>query len=289
MSFYECARCNYRARRNSDMLRHLTRKIRCPKNIDSYKYSDEEIHNLSMTLQKNMDNIDICKLHCENCLKTFSRSDNLKKHMKTSCKKNQNNPINTVINIENKTQNNIGSNIENQTNNIIIINPANNNLTPFDNLWNIEHIDKYIRQVILLSDNKYTNLLDEILKNKENLNVIIEKNGQYGLVYKNENDLYVNMKIKEIVEKSMEKLYDQLNVFYSNLVSNDMLKINKNIIENEKKKIDNKFEDFCNNNNIKDVVENLLENIYSKNKVEALEIAEKVLNYRSNIENKIGF
>ncbi|MEI7905241.1 MAG: hypothetical protein WCI43_07505, partial [Candidatus Firestonebacteria bacterium] len=84
---------------------------RCPKNIDSYKYSDEEIHNLSMTLQKNMDNTDICKLHCENCLKTFSRSDNLKKHMKTSCKKTQNDSINTVINIENKTQNNIGNNI----------------------------------------------------------------------------------------------------------------------------------------------------------------------------------
>jgi hypothetical protein len=289
MYYYECASCNYRARRNSDMVRHLSRKVKCPKNIDSYKYNDEEIHNMSLQLKKNNDILDNYKLECSNCKKLFSRSDNLKKHMKNYCKE-RNNEEGKSLYIENHIiENTLQSHIENQTNNIIIINPSEINLSSFDNAWNIEHIDKYIKQIILLSENKYTNLLDEILKNKENLNVILEKDAQYGLVYKNENDLYVNMKVREIVEKSMIKLHEQLDGFYSSLVSSDILKINENIINNEKKKIDNKFEDFCNNENIKVIVENLLENIYAKNKVEAIEMAEKVLKYQANIDNTIGY
>jgi len=188
---------------------------------------------------------------------------------------------NNVLNIENQT------NIENHTNNIIILNPS---LQPFDNQWSTEHIDKYISQVILLSENKYTNLLGEILKNKENLNVILDKNSPYGLVYKNDNDMYVNMKVNEIIEQSMKKLYQQLNLFYANFASNDILKINKDIIEKEKKQIENKFNDYCNNkNDVKQIVENLLEDIYEKNKAEAVEIAEKMLTYKNSIDNKIGY
>jgi len=154
----------------------------------------------------------------------------------------------------------------------------------------MEHIDKYISQVILLSENKYTNLLGEILKNKENLNVIIDKNSPYGLVYKNDNDMYVNMKVNEIIEQSMKKLYEQLNVFYTNFATNDILKINKDIIEKEKRQIENKFNDYCNNkNDVKQIVENLLEDIYEKNKAEAVEIAEKMLNYKNSICDQIGY
>ena len=87
----------------------------------------------------------------------------------------------------------------------------------FDEKWTTEHIDKYIKQLILLSEHKYTNLLTEILKNKENLNVIIDKESKYGLVYKNNSELFVNMKTKEIIDKSMEKLYEQLNDFLESI------------------------------------------------------------------------
>lgn len=291
MSYYECIRCCYRSSKKIDMVRHLERKIKCPKIIDSYKYSEDDINKLSLTIHKINDNSE--KFICKYCTKTYTRKDNLNKHVKTTCKNSINNVIKEYnykknlkidcVNIE--KQLNIGTNIENQTN-ILILNPS---IQPFDNQWSTEHIDKYISQVILMSENKYTNLLGEILKNKENLNVIIEKDSNYGLVYKNEDDMYVNMKVNEIIEKSMQKLHEQLNIFYTSLIKNDLFKMNTNIIDNEKEKIDNKFQDFCNNNIIKNHVEKMLENIYDKNREEAIEIAEKVLNYKDSIDNTIGY
>jgi len=331
MSYYQCVRCDYVTKRNSDMIRHLGRTRKCPRSLQSYKYTDDEIQELSLILHrdpniKQKDKIILKKdnIECPNCKKTFSRKDNLNTHLRKTCKNiisvkndidinkeestfnkikdafkesafNKNtfchkmdnstngntNIQNNVLNIENQT------NIENHTNNIIILNPS---LQPFDNQWSTEHIDKYISQVILLSENKYTNLLGEILKNKENLNVILDKNSPYGLVYKNDNDMYVNMKVNEIIEQSMKKLYQQLNLFYANFASNDILKINRDIIEKEKKQIENKFNDYCNNkNDVKQIVENLLEDIYEKNKAEAVEIAEKMLTYKNSIDNKIGY
>jgi len=288
------------------MKRHLERKVKCARNIESIKYNDEEIYNLSMVIHKNekIDNDKPIKkdLLCIYCNKSFTRLDNLKKHEKNTCKlknksiesenendnKNIINIENNIKNIDNKlsmdNQTNIHNKtyIENQTNNIIIINP-NNNLQPFDNNWTIEHIDNYLRQLILLSDNKYTNLLDEILKNKNNLNVIIDKDSHSGLVYKNKDDLYVNMKVKEIIKVSMEKLYQQLNGFYTTLLDNNTI-INSNIIDNLKENLDNKFDDFCNNNNTQNIVSDLLTSIYEKNKLEAIEISENILN-----NNKIGY
>lgn len=337
MAFYECARCNYKVRRNSDMIRHLNRKTKCVKKLESYKLNDEEIINLSMILHKdNNENISKIKLNindnnlnnkienenenkyeknkddskknidkiieitnknniCEYCNKTFSRYDNLKRHQKNFCKNNESEiETNNIQNIESQNNGSINTiknitNIENQTNNqtnnIIIINTNNDKLKPFDGDWTVEHIDSYLHQIILLSETKYTDLLDEILKNKENLNVIIEKDSNSGLVYKNEKELYVNMKVKEIVDISMQKLYDQLNIFYKNLIDHKINnKFNSHLIENEKKILDDKFEDFCNNNDTKNIVNNLFTNIYEKNKEEALEIADKIL-----INKKIGY
>ena len=295
MSYYECYRCKYRSKRISDMKRHLNRKVKCPKNIESYNYSEEELFNMSLTLHydetfiDNNSDEDFQKNICTYCLKIFSRPDNVKRHQKNFCKKmiinlddNYNKKLSTNI-INNIT--NIDNHTNNQTNNIIIINANNNTLKPFDGDWTIEHIDSYLRQIILLSETKYTDLLDEILKNKENLNVIIEKDSNSGLVYKNENELYVNMKVKEIIDLSMQKLYDQLNSLYSNVLSNQIsYKINTNLIENEKKILDNKFEDFCNNDDTKNIVSNLFTNIYEKNKIEAIEMSDKILSTK-----KIGY
>jgi len=304
MSYYECYRCKYRSKRNSDMKRHLNRKVKCPKNIEAYNYSDEEIMNMSMVLhydelyvdchtqlaENNNLEEDLQKNICTYCSKIFSRPDNVKRHQKNFCKK-------MIINSDNKYNKNKGSNIinnitnidnhtNNQTNNnIIIINANNTTLKPFDGEWTIEHIDSYLRQIILLSETKYTDLLDEILKNKENLNVIIEKDSNSGLVYKNENELYVNMKVKEIIDISMQKLYDQLNSLYSTVLNNQIsYKINTNLIENEKKNLDNKFEDFCNNDVTKNIVSSLFTNIYEKNKFAAVEMSDKILSTK-----KIGY
>ena len=295
MSYYECYKCKYKCKRISDMKRHLNRKIKCPKNINAYNYSEEELYKMSLVLQDediNLENDSQTneKNICTYCYKIFSRPDNVKRHQKSFCKKlttglsekcknnYKNNIINNITNIDNHTNNQMN-------NNIIIINTNNNILKPFDGEWTIEHIDSYLRQIILLSETKYTDLLDEILKNKQNLNVIIEKDSNSGLVYKNENELYVNMKVKEIIDMSMQKLYDQLNSLYSTLLTSQIsYKINTNLIENEKKILDNKFEDFCNNNDTKNIVSNLFTNIYEKNKIGAVEMSDIILSTK-----KIGY
>jgi len=353
MSYYQCIRCNYIAKRNSDMKRHLERKIKCFRNISSFKINESEIYKQSLTLKKeplynNIDNNNVIindvdtindnsasiiihpenyenyendknnntiqetnsieiqntnpenRIQCEFCNKFFSEKYNVRKHQKRSCKglkkleldklnnlginKQDINNINNNLNIEKQV--NI-SNKTNNSNNIIIINQ--HNLEGFDNKWTTEHIDNYIRQMILLSDHKYTNLLDEILKNKSNLNVIMNNDQNYGLVYKNKDDMYVNMKVREILDKSIEKLYEQLNIFYTELVNNDIVKVNTEIIEHEKQIIDNKFKEFCTNNNVKSSVGHLLTKIYEKNNEEALNIAQKVITYSKTMDNQIGF
>ena len=273
------------------MKRHLNRKVKCPKNIEAYNYSDEDLYNLSFIVHSEDQIIcnnleeDVGKILCNYCLKVFSRPDNVKRHQKNFCKKINYNNLNKTGNIINNITN-IDNHTNNQTNNnIIIINANNTTLKPFDGDWAIEHIDSYLRQIILLSETKYTDLLDEILKNKENLNVIIEKDSNNGLVYKNEKELYVNMKVKEIVDISMQKLYYQLNIFYKNLIDHKVNnKFNSHLIENEKKILDDKFEDFCNNTDTKNIVNSLFTNIYEKNKEEALEVADKIL-----VNKKIGY
>ena len=49
-------------------------------------------------------------------------------------------------------------------------------------------------------------LLEEILKNEINLNVIIDKDNDLGIVYKNDIDKYIQIKSKNIVDNTMIKL-----------------------------------------------------------------------------------
>ena len=72
-------------------------------------------------------------------------------------------------------------------------------------------------------------------------------------------------------------------------VNNDIIKVNTEIIEHEKQIIDNKFKEFCTNNNVKSSVGHLLTKIYEKNNEEALNIAQKVITYSKTMDNQIGF
>jgi len=72
------------------MSRHLARTRKCPRNLNSYKYSEEEIQNLSLILHKDPSQqlkkiVSKEDLTCLNCQKIFSRKDNLNTHKK-KCK-----------------------------------------------------------------------------------------------------------------------------------------------------------------------------------------------------------
>ena len=120
----------------------------------------------------------------------------------------------------------------------------------------------------------YTNLLAEILKNEINLNVIIEKDNDSGIVYKNDIDKYIKMKSEDIIDKTMLKLKDHLLSINDN--SEDYYL--KDFLNMSKKVIKKKYDDYIeNNDNLKDNVSNIIKNIYNTKKDDALEISKTVL------------
>lgn len=281
--YYECRRCNFQSKLKSDMKRHLDRKKKCSRNSNSLNYDEDEIYLLSLTSKSDNKYITTTdKLTCTACNKSFARVDTLKRHQNTVCnkEKKQGTFVSKEIHIDNQINNKIENQQINNINNYYII----NELKSFDDEWNVEHMDKYIKLFILLSNTKYTDFLNELLKNEENLNIIIDKDSDAGLVYKNKKEMYVQLKVKEILSQTMFKMNEQLDKLYNEYLSNNK-NINEHIIRSikiEKNKNIDKYNDYVNNDDIKNKVDNLLSDIFSKKKEDAI-IASK--NLISNIEN----
>ena len=72
-----------------------------------------------------------------------------------------------------------GNNIETQN----IINFNFNLMKSFNEQWDVSSMDNFLKLALMLSSNKYTNTLKSILENDNNLNVIFDKNNEYGLIY----------------------------------------------------------------------------------------------------------
>lgn len=279
MSYYECKRCNHKFKFKNDIRRHIDRSVKCTRTVESYKFTDEELYNMSLIINKSND----IKYSCANCNKVFGRKDNLNRHLlkcNNKCDENNPNPYNqTTIksdkniasdnnNIKeshnthtseshnntntseshnttstqshnNETDNsnkNIGDdNISGENNTIAhehsnIINGDQNSITinnymvlPFDDKWSTTHIDKYFKVFLLNTYRKYTNFIEKVLDNDDNLNVIIDENSDKSLVYKNNIEKYVTMKNKEILEKTMEKANKQLSDIFDEVIETEVI------------------------------------------------------------------
>ena len=142
-----------------------------------------------------------------------------------------NNNTNSNTNSNNKYDiiNNISNSNDNNTYNITI---EIKNPIGFDNQWDLSKINEANKRDISFSNCMYTNLLEEILKNKINLNVIIDNDNDSGMVYKNDIEKYIQMKSKDIVDNTMKKLSDHLiEINKANKKSlEDIVKISKNKI-----------------------------------------------------------
>jgi hypothetical protein len=127
----------------------------------------------------------------------------------------------------------------------------------------------------------YSKLLEEILKNEINLNVIIDKDKDSGMVYKDNG--YTEMKIKDIISNTMEKL---------NLHLNDINKENthafEDIIKYTKRMINKKYIDFRNNASIQDGVKICMSNLFENKKVDSINIA-KTIHKKNKDSAFIGF
>ena len=162
---------------------------------------------------------------------------------------------------------------------------GNNIPIPFDKDWITEHIDIHLKHLILLGNHKYTDLLKKILENKNNLNVIIDKDQNIGFVYNSDNT-YKNMEKSEIVNLSMEKLKNELHRIKDDVINNSS--IEADFTKEQTSIIDNKYEIYKNDKQIQKSVEELLTDIYYKNKDDAIEFYNK-LSIENNNNNPFGF
>ena len=306
---------DYFTKNVSEISKHLLRKKQCMKSIKSFDYSNDQLIILSFIPNKEIDNLktkiskidknnnlitknklellDIIKLidkqklkKCTLCNNEFSKISELKQHILLECfyesKKEVNNTIhiNDIIDSNNTITNNTTNNTNNTTNSNNTINNITNNIylniknpIPFDDQWNISNIDN--KEKIIFSKIMYTNLLTEILKNEINLNVIIEKDNDSGIVYKNDIDKYIKMKSEDIIDKTMLKLKEHL-LSMNNESEDHCL---KDFLIMSKKVIEKKYDDYIeNNDNLKDNVSNIIKNIYNTKKDDALEVSKTVIN-----------
>jgi hypothetical protein len=305
-STYECKRCMFNTYHFNNIKRHINKKKICERKIGSYNYSDDQI--LILTLLPSLENNDEIKkeieylkksncIHknktkllneiefidknklkkCMYCNEEFNKIIDLRKHFLIHCfyKELQKN-IN--INLDNKKILIDGNNnLNNTTNNQCITN--NNNITniyldykkpiPFDGQWDISMIDQIYKERLIFSNFMYTKLLEEILKNEINLNVIIDKSNDSGIVYKNDIDKYIQMKSKDIIDNTMDKLKKHLLDFNNESEKFSLI----DCIKLSKRTIEKKHENYVDNEKIKKDVKDIMSNIFEEKKEDAINIS----------------
>jgi len=296
MTTYECKRCFYKCKQRGDMIKHLNRKKKCMKDPSVYTMDDEELYKMSLdrnTIHKSNDIVEDTLVNldenesdeesesnfsehnnyiCEKCNMAFTKKSNLSRHINKYCKNS-----NYSINLNN---NNVTT-INNQN----IFNFNINVVKSFNEDWDTSNIDKYLKFALILSSNKYTNTLKCIFNNDNNLNVIYNNNNDYGLVYDKNDNKFNNMDIKEIVNISMEKLHKHLKEFHKDIHDNlkeGNLDIDKEVFDLILNNIDAKYENFAKDDNVQDVVNNIISNIYHEKYDETKKICKDLL--KSDVE-----
>ena len=96
------------------------------------------------------------------------------------------NIINNTDNSNNILNNTTNNTLNHITNNITI-NLKLDSLVPFDKDWDLSHINSSTKQALIISLVKYTKTLEQILKNENNMNVLLDKNSEKGFIYKDNN------------------------------------------------------------------------------------------------------
>ena len=278
---YLCHRCGYETNFKSNMKSHLDKLIKCTKNINSIGKSDHELYKLSLQPNKNKLNN---TFNCTKCGKNYSRIDSFNRHLKknkecsieykadTTIKECN---INNNLSVGNATHSNItcGDNINNKINIYIL---------PFDDYWTTEHLKNKDKSYIVTSIMKYTTLLTELLENDENLNVIVEENTNEALIFKNKEEKYINIKKKDLYSKTMQKLKNILIEMTNNIITSNGHETNfsntlKKHLQNEIEGIIKKYEDYEENNDIRNNANISLEKVFINKKNDAEIIAQKII------------
>jgi len=122
-----------------------------------------------------------------------------------------------------------------------------------------------------LEDSKYSSTLKELLNNDKNKNVIFDKDNDLGLIYKNEDEKFINMNTAEIMDKTMLKIYNHLIEFYDEIKdkSNNILPA----LDPQKNMIIKKYQEYDQNKDkkTKEIVKNIMIDIFDENKDRVIE------------------
>ena len=240
---YKCERCFYNTHLYTNIIKHINIKNICLKNIESYKYSNDQLFILSILSrnikisEKELKNYEFTNLYenknniielfsnincnsikkCKYCLKDFNKLDDLKKHILIDCYKNN------IIN-------------DNSTNNITTNNITTNNITT-NNITN----DNSTNNIT----NNITNIINDHSVNNINININLEIKGPIPFNQKLDlSDILNDSKLKNLFENSIyTNLSDKnlknnnINVIIKNVDNSKeavkkLNKIQKNIIKN---------------------------------------------------------
>lgn len=327
---YQCYRCFYYCKNKKDMKKHFNRKNICGRKVESFNYEENKIEELSLInkleeeliiidneeelenkyLEWEYDDIELKNIiekqknnnrkKCCFCSKIFFRKYELLRHLENNqCHILKQKKVKNIIQtnyIDNKTINN-NQQINNQQINNISINIYNNSnvvnekgetiMYGFNEEWDISKIDLHKKLLLFISDNKYSNTMEEILKNDKNMNILLGENDNDAIVF--QENKFMNVNNDEIIVKTMYKLYNHLLKFYTDIKEEeDFMNKDLNIHKNSLKE---KYDSFNNSNMTKEIVKNILLDIFHNKKDEVLEKFSEFNKYLSIDEktNKIGF
>lgn len=300
---YICKKCSYETYMLKDLFKHIRKKNECGTKNNYIEYSEDQLLVLTLlpynndkhiievneiqylkdstilTKHKNefldvIDSIYKNKMKiCKFCSKNFNTITDLRKHTIISCFYNE-------IKNRNELTNDIDKKSTSYEYCLQIEKPV-----PFDNNWDISKINSDTKMLIVFNKLMYTRLLEEILENDSNLNVIIDKDSSSGIVFLNDVDEYIEMKKKDIINITMEKLKNQLLQ-----INNDIEEENitlKEINDYFRKIITKKFIDYTKDKNIQDQVVNCMSNIFNEKKDNALSLSKKITKQQKNNEVKV--
>lgn len=236
------------------MIRHLERKNKCIKGVQSYKFTDEELYHKSIIMIKKENKINESQLQltfelpsqkneCKFCLKCFSTKGNLNKHIQKH--ENGNIPVYPIeyyqqhIDKNENTKEKLNTNNNSYTKNI-----HTNTFIQSDNMMeNIEFIKKQIEESqknnifcttetsnIKINDNDDDN--DNDSSNKQNINQTINNitvNQQFN------NFNIINVKYPNSFDKDwdLSKISDEKKNFLINCCNTKYSELLKTILQNE--------------------------------------------------------
>ncbi len=220
---------------------------------------------------------------CNYCNYEFETIHDLKNHIilkcfyENLCKKIESIKLkdNIITVNNNNTEITINNNFTNNNNNINNNNNNNYNLffnlpIPFEDDWDLSEIKEIDKDSLMVSQYVFSKLLTEILKNEKNLNVIFDNNNETGMVYLNHKHKYIKMSQDDILDKSMDKLYDQIfNIIETRPTYKAMKEITKSYIYNKIKK-------YINDKDAKCAFNDVLRDIYNIYKTESFSKYQKI-------------